>query len=328
MNWTAHRSRAGRSVRMEGGGLWTWRSAVRAASSARRLSASLRADGHRVLRLTRGGVTGDDTIGWDPDAGRIDAPALEGVDAVVHLAGEGIGEQRWTDEQKRRIRESRVRGTAVLAAAVASRERKPRVFVSGSAIGYYGNRGDEVLTEQSAPGDDFLAEVCVAWEAETQPAADAGVRTVLTRTGIVLDAHGGALGQDAAAVQARARRPAGLGQAVDELDRARRRGRRDPPRDRRRVGARPGQPRRAEPGHQRRVRRARSARCCTGRRSCRRRCCPLKLRFGAELVESLLLASQRVAPAQLVATGYEFTCSSLDAALARRSDARHGHEGD
>ncbi|MCV5941752.1 epimerase, partial [Escherichia coli] len=87
-----------------------------------------------------------DEIGWDPEAGRIDAPALEGLDAVVHLAGEGIGERRWTEEQKRRIEQSRTRGTAVLAAAIASRERKPRVFVSGSAIGIYGNRGDETLT--------------------------------------------------------------------------------------------------------------------------------------------------------------------------------------
>ena len=157
------------------------------------LSASLRADGHRVRRLVRGGVTEGDAIAWDPQNGRIDAPALEGADAVVHLAGEGIGEHRWTDEQKRAIRDSRVRGTAVLAAAVASRERKPRVFVSASAIGYYGNRGDEVLTEDSAPGDDFLAQVCVAWEQETRPVTDAGVRTVLARTGIVLDAHGGAL---------------------------------------------------------------------------------------------------------------------------------------
>ena len=169
------------------------------------------------------------TIGWDPEAGRIDAPALEGVDAVVHLAGEGIGEHRWTDEQKRSIRESRVRGTAVLAGAIASRERKPRVFVSGSAIGYYGDRGDEVLTEESAPGDDFLAEVCVEWEAETQPAADAGVRTVL-------DPHRHRARPRTAARSKRMLLPfklglggaAGLGQAVDELDRARRRGRRDP----------------------------------------------------------------------------------------------------
>ena len=154
---------------------------------------SLHADGQRVIRLRRGGVTNGDDIGWDPVSGRIDAPALEGIDAVVHLAGEGIGEHKWTDEQKRRIRESRVRGTAALAAAIASRERKPGVFVSCSAVGYYGNRGDEVLTEESKPGDDFLAEVCRTWEAETQPAAEAGVRTVIMRSGVVLDPKGGAL---------------------------------------------------------------------------------------------------------------------------------------
>ncbi len=157
------------------------------------LAASLQADGHHVLRLTRGGITNEDEIGWDPDAGRIDAPALEGVDAVVHLAGEGIGERKWSAEQKRRIRDSRLRGTAALAAAVASREEKPRVFVSASAIGYYGDRGDEELTEKSAPGDDFLARLCEEWEAETEPAAAAGVRTVHARTGIVLARHGGVL---------------------------------------------------------------------------------------------------------------------------------------
>lgn len=157
------------------------------------LTSSLRADGHRVLRLVRGGITKDDEIGWDPDAGRIDAPALEGLDAVVHLAGEGIGERRWSADQKRRILDSRAKGTAVVAAAVASRERKPKVFVSASAVGYYGNRGDEILTEDSAPGDDFLADVCQTWERETRPALDAGIRVVNLRTGIVLARDGGAL---------------------------------------------------------------------------------------------------------------------------------------
>ena len=169
----------------------------------------LRADGHRVLRsdARRRSPTAT-TIGWDPDAGRIDAPALEGVDAVVHLAGEGIGEKKWTDEQKRRIRDSRVRGTAVLAGAIASRERKPRVFVSGSAIGYYGDRGDEVLTEESAPGDDFLADVVQGvGSGDRSPRPTPGSARCIMRTGIVLAAHGGALQADAAAVQARARRP-------------------------------------------------------------------------------------------------------------------------
>jgi uncharacterized protein (TIGR01777 family) len=157
------------------------------------LTSSLQADGHRVLRLVRGGVTSGDEIGWDPDAGRIDAPAFEGIDAVVHLAGEGIGERRWSADQKRRILDSRARGTAVLTAAIASRERKPRVLVSASAIGYYGSRGDEPLTENSSPGDDFLADVCKTWERETRPAADAGIRVVNMRTGIVLARHGGTL---------------------------------------------------------------------------------------------------------------------------------------
>jgi uncharacterized protein len=157
------------------------------------LTSSLQSDGHRVLRLVRGGITNGDEIGWDPDAGRIDAPALEGVDAVVHLAGEGIGERRWSAEQKRRILDSRAKGTAVLTAAVASRERKPQVLVSASAIGYYGSRGDELLNEDSAPGDDFLADVCKTWERETRPAVDAGVRVVNVRTGIVLARRGGTL---------------------------------------------------------------------------------------------------------------------------------------
>ena len=157
------------------------------------LSRELRRSGHRVLRLQRGGITAGDDIGWDPQAGLIDAPAFEGVDAVVHLAGEGIGDKRWTEEQKDRILQSRVKGTSVLSGAIASREQKPRVFVSGSAIGYYGSRGDEVLTEDSTPGDDFLAGVVQRWEAETQPAVDAGIRTVNMRSGIVLAEHGGVL---------------------------------------------------------------------------------------------------------------------------------------
>jgi uncharacterized protein (TIGR01777 family) len=157
------------------------------------LARTLASGGHRVVRLRRGGVTGGDEIGWDVDRGLIDASALEGVDAVVHLAGEGIGEKRWSDEQKRRILDSRMRGTSLLVDAIATRERKPKVLVSASAIGYYGDRGDELLTEASAPGTDFLANLCTQWEAATAPAAEAGVRTVNIRTGIVLARKGGAL---------------------------------------------------------------------------------------------------------------------------------------
>jgi uncharacterized protein (TIGR01777 family) len=124
--------------------------------------------------------------------GRIDADALNSVDAVVHLAGEPIA-QRWTRGAKRRIRESRVRGTELLASTLASLERPPRVLVSGSAMGIYGNRGDEALDESSASGNDFLAATAVAWEAAAEAARQVGVRVVMVRTGLVLSPRGGAL---------------------------------------------------------------------------------------------------------------------------------------
>ncbi|MBX3285535.1 MAG: TIGR01777 family oxidoreductase [Acidimicrobiales bacterium] len=159
------------------------------------LATSLEADGHRVVRLVRGGADGADAVAWDPTAGTIDAERLEGLDGVVHLAGEGIASRPWSDAQRRRIRESREAGTTLLATSLAGLARPPAVLVSGSAIGIYGDRGDEVLTEASAPGDDFLADVCLRWEAATASAEAAGIRTVHVRTGIVLDPHGGALGK-------------------------------------------------------------------------------------------------------------------------------------
>jgi uncharacterized protein (TIGR01777 family) len=125
--------------------------------------------------------------------GTIDASALAGVDAVVNLGGEGIGDHRWTEAQKRRIRDSRVTGTTVLAEAMAALEPRPSVLLNASAVGYYGDRGDEVLTEASGPGTGFLSEVVQAWEGATRPAAAAGIRTACFRTGIVLAADGGAL---------------------------------------------------------------------------------------------------------------------------------------
>lgn len=155
---------------------------------------SLEADGHTAVRIVRSG--GDPgTVRWDIDAGELDAAGLEGLDGVVHLAGEGIAEKRWTDEQKRKIRESRTKGTALLADALASLTTKPPVLVSGSAVGFYGDRGDEQLTEASAPGTGFLPEVVVAWEAAAAPAEAAGIRTPRIRTGIVLDRAGGVLGK-------------------------------------------------------------------------------------------------------------------------------------
>ncbi|MDQ3641431.1 MAG: TIGR01777 family oxidoreductase [Actinomycetota bacterium] len=153
---------------------------------------ALEADGHTVRRLVRGRAEGHD-VSWDPAGGTIDADALPGTEAVVHLAGEGIAEHRWSDEHKARIRDSRVRGTSLLAESLAKLPTPPQVLISGSGIGYYGDRGDETLTEDSSAGDDFLADVCVQWEAATAPAEEVGVRVVHIRTGIVLTSRGGSL---------------------------------------------------------------------------------------------------------------------------------------
>ena len=157
------------------------------------LTESLRADGHTVHRVTRSQAAAEQgDVLWDPDAGTIDAATLEGVDAVVHLAGEPIGDQRWSAEVKRRIRDSRERGTRLLASTLAELDAPPSALVSGSAVGYYGDRGDEVLTEDAEPGDDFMARMCVAWEQATEPAEEAGIRVVHARSGVVL-AQGGPL---------------------------------------------------------------------------------------------------------------------------------------
>jgi uncharacterized protein (TIGR01777 family) len=148
--------------------------------------------GHRVLRVVRS-PGGPDTLRWDPAAGTIDAAGLEGVDAVVHLAGEGIAEKRWTPEQKERIRRSRTDGTTLLASTLAGLDRPPAVLLSGSAIGFYGDTGDCPTDESGPAGSDFTASVCVDWEAAAAPAVDAGIRTAFLRTGIVLATEGGAL---------------------------------------------------------------------------------------------------------------------------------------
>ncbi|MFJ8541844.1 TIGR01777 family oxidoreductase [Streptomyces sp. NPDC093586] len=156
---------------------------------------SLAADGHEVVRLVRRAPRGADEVRWDPAAGRVDAAGLEGCDAVVDLAGAGVGDHRWTEAYKARIRDSRVRGTRVLAEAVASLERPVRVFVSGSAIGYYGDTGGRAVDESAPAGEGFLPSLCVEWEGAAAPAREAGVRTVFARTGLVVARHGGAWGR-------------------------------------------------------------------------------------------------------------------------------------
>jgi len=148
---------------------------------------------YEVVRLVRGSATGEGQIAWDP-AKPVAPEAVSGFDAVIHLAGESIV-GRWSAEKKSAIRDSRVVGTRNLAQALARAKNKPQVFVCSSAIGYYGDRGDEVLREDSAAGTGFLADVCREWEAATKPAADAGIRTVQIRTGVVLSPKGGALGK-------------------------------------------------------------------------------------------------------------------------------------
>ena len=151
--------------------------------------------GHEVVRLVRRAPKAKDEARWDPEAGEIDRGALEGADAVVHLSGENIAGGRWTEARKARLRSSRVGPTRLLAETLAGLKRKPRVLVSASAIGYYGNRGDAWVTETSAPADDFLGRLSVEWEKATEPAAKAGIRVVHLRTGLVLSPAGGALGK-------------------------------------------------------------------------------------------------------------------------------------
>jgi uncharacterized protein (TIGR01777 family) len=153
---------------------------------------ALQAGGHSVRRLVRAAPARDGEYRWDPAAGRVDPGALAGVDAAVHLAGETVA-GRWTDAKKERILRSRLDGTRTLAEALATLERPPRVLVAASAIGYYGDRGDELLTEESPPGEGFLADVVKAWEGASQSAEQAGIRVVRLRFGIVLSPAGGAL---------------------------------------------------------------------------------------------------------------------------------------
>lgn len=155
------------------------------------LVSDLKQNHHEVMRLVRSRNT-DDGIFWNPVSGEIDTHQLEGLDAVVHLAGENII-GRWTASKKKKIRESRVHGTRSLSAALASLKNPPKTLISASAIGFYGDRGDEILRENSAPGTHFLADVCREWEEATDLAAKRGVRVVCTRFGLVLDPSGGAL---------------------------------------------------------------------------------------------------------------------------------------
>ena len=157
------------------------------------LQRSFAAQGYEMLLASRKEPTDEQHIQWSIEDGFADPEKLEGVDVVVHLAGENVSGFRWTDEKKKAIHDSRVLGTRNVVNAISKLKKRPKVFVASSAVGFYGERGDEEVTESSAAGDNFLAGVCKEWEAESRRAEDAGIRTVLLRTGIVLSKDGGAL---------------------------------------------------------------------------------------------------------------------------------------
>jgi hypothetical protein len=270
--------------------------------------------GHRVVTVSRR-ARGPDQIGWNPDGGNLDPSALEGLDAAVHLAGEPIG-VRWTAARKRRIRESRTRGTRLLAETLARLPRPPRVLVSASAVGIYGNRGDTMLTEDTPPDEarpDFLVEVAREWEAATEPARSAGIRVVHLRFGIVLSPAGGALGRMLPPFRLGLGGPLGSGQqwvswiAIDDA-----------------VGAvhhsvmaeslaGPVNATAPEPVTGRAL--ARTLGRVLGRPALLAAPGPaLRLAFG-EMAQAALLGSQRVLPTRLLASGYRFRYPSLEPAL-------------
>ena len=175
----------------------SWRVAVTGARGlvGRALVAFLESGGHDVHRMTRRSRVSEREIEFDPEKGAAHPSELEGFDAVIHLAGDPIAKGRWTEEKKRRIRDSRVPFTRRLAETLGALKHPPRVFISASAVGYYGDRGDRILRESDAPGEGFLPEACLQWEQATEPAAQAGIRVVHLRTGLVLTTAGGALEQ-------------------------------------------------------------------------------------------------------------------------------------
>ena len=284
------------------------------------LSPALMAAGHDAVALVRR-PAGVGSLGWNPASGDLDPSALDGVDAVVHLAGENIAARRWTTRQKARIRDSRVAGTQLLATALAALTTPPQVLVSASAIGYYGNRGALELDESSPPGDDFLAGVCRAWEAATAPAGQRGIRVVHLRTGVVLSTAGGALAKMLTPFRLGLGGRLGDGRqfmswvALDDLVAII-------------VGLLTDTPlagpvNAVAPGA---ITNGEFTRAL-GRALHRPTMLPMpaavaRLAFG-EMADALLLASTRVRPARLLDAGFRFRWPRIDEALAHVLDPRH-----
>lgn len=285
------------------------------------LRRSFEADGHRVIRMVRpdsegSGTSGSggDTITWDPAAARIDAGGLEGVDAVVNLGGVGIGDKKWSDDRKDEILQSRLTTTGLLSGTLAALRKPPAVFVSASAVGYYGNRGDEELTEGSGPGQGFLADVCVAWEDAARPAAEAGLRVAWIRTGLVLHPSGGVLRRLLLPFKLGAGGRLGKGTQYmpwitldDEVGSIRR------IIDDASMG---GPVNLTAPNPVTNAEFTATMGKVLGRPTAiPTPLLPLKLRYGGELVQSLLLDGQRVLPAKLEEAGHEFGHTELEPAL-------------
>lgn len=274
----------------------------------------LTGQGHRVIRLIRQRTApGENTAVWDPNAGKLETSSLERTDAVVHLAGENIGLARWTDAQKKRIRESRVQGTKLLSESIAQLEVPPRVLISASAVGFYGSCGDDVLTEESPPGSDFLAEVCKQWEAATEPARQKGLRVVNLRIGMVISSKGGALTAMLGAFKAGAGGKIGNGQqfiswiAIDDLAQI--------------IShaiseeSLVGPANAVSPNPMRNVEFTETLGKVLGRPTFISMPAPVvRLLFG-EMADALLLASQRAQPKRLLETGFSFQFPHLEDAL-------------
>jgi uncharacterized protein (TIGR01777 family) len=276
---------------------------------------SLEADEHSVTRLVRREPKGDDEARWDPAAGSIDGAALEGHDAAVHLAGVGIGDHRWTPAHKAAVLDSRVRGTTVLSEALASLSRPPAVLASASAVGFYGDRGDEELTEECGPGTGFLATVVQAWEDATAPARAGGIRVACLRSGVVQSAEGGALAKQVLPFKAGLGGRLGSGRQWlswisldDEVGAIRHVLERD-------DVAGPVNLTAPVP-----VTNAEFTRTLGGvlhrPTPVPTPLLPLRIVFGREMVEEMMVAGQRVLPAVLQATGYRFRHPTLVEALA------------
>jgi len=275
---------------------------------------SLTAGGHSVVPLVRSTIVRrSGSVRWDPVAGALDRAALEGFDAVVHLGGEDISAGKWTAAKKARIRQSRVDSTGLLARTLASLKRPPGVLACASAIGYYGDRGDEILTEESGPGAGFLAGVCRDWEAAATPAREAGIRVVHLRFGVVLSVNGGALARMLGPFRLGMGGPLGSGRqyvswvAIDDAVAAIGHVLSTPPLHEAVNVASPGP-----------VTHAEFARAL-GRVLGRPTVLPMpafavRLMFG-EMGDELILSSQRLSPTRLLSSGYEFRFPQLPGAL-------------